>query len=444
MVTNHNGIVYIKVFNTTNDAQEVTIPTLQLEEIDEVSEPASINIKRKQVYKYTEMNNDDEERIRKIKNLLQWDHLNKEEEEHVATLVEEHSDLFHLPGEKLEGTNLVSHQITTTDDQPIHVKQYRFPPVHKEEINKQVDELLKKNIIQPSKSPYNSPLWIVPKKPDPQGNKQWRMVIDYRMLNEKTVGDAYPLPNINEILDQLGSAKYFSIFDLASGFHQIPMNKRDAAKTAFSTPYGHYEFKRMPFGLKNAPATFQRLMDQVLTGLQGTELFVYLDDIVLYASSLHEHSVKFRKLADKLRTAGLRLQPNKCEFLRKEVTYLGHIINREGVKPDPKKLIAVRNFPAPRTDKQIKQFLGLAGYYRRFIPNFSKIAKPLTELLKKEIKFQWSEKQQHSFDTLKNLLCSKPLLQYPDFTKPFVLTTDASGYAIGGILSQVLRAGGGN
>jgi len=262
------------------------------------------------------------------------------------------------------------------------------------------------------------------------------MVIDYRALNEKTIGDAYPLPNITEILDQLGSAKYFSVFDLASGFHQIPMHEAHAKKTAFSTPHGHYEFNRMPFGLKNAPATFQRLMDQVLSGLQGIELFVYLDDIVLYASSLREHELKFDKLAERLKRANLRLQPDKCEFLRKGVGYLGHIISDKGVKPDPEKVRAVKEFPRPRHAKNIKQFLSLAGYYRRFIPNFSKLAHPLTELLKKDKEFNWNPEQEQSFITLRDSLCTQPILQYPDFTKAFVLTTDASGYAIGGILSQ--------
>lgn len=430
-VTNNNGLAYIKVYNTTEDPCEIMIPTMELQEID-----SNCTLTDSKILRYTKEDYKDEERIRKIIDLLRLNHLNEEEMEHTLKLIETYYDLFHLPEDELLGTEVTSHHIATTDNQPIHVKQYRFPPAHKEEIVKQINTLLKKKIIEPSSSPYNSPLWIVPKKPDSRGNKQWRMVIDYRMLNEKTIGDAYPLPNITEILDQLGSAKYFSIFDLASGFHQIPMNKEDAAKTAFSTPYGHYQFNRMPFGLKNAPATFQRLMDQVLTGLQGTELFVYLDDIVLYASSLQEHAIKFKKLAEKLRNSGLRLQPDKCEFLRKEVTYLGHIINKNGVKPDPKKLTAVKEFPTPRNSKNIKQFLGLGGYYRRFIPNFSKIAKPLTELLKKDANFEWTEKQQTAFDTLKTHLCSEPLLQYPDFTKPFVLTTDASGYAIGGILSQ--------
>lgn len=376
------------------------------------------------------------ERIQNIRELLRLEHLNQEETKHVDALVERHNDLFRLPEDKLGHTSIFSHKINTIDDVPIHTKQYRFPPIHRDEINKQVGELLDNDIISPSDSPYNSPLWIVPKKPDSNGSKRWRMVIDYRALNEKTVGDAYPLPNITDILDQLGSSKYFSVLDLASGFHQIPMQESDAAKTAFSTPYGHYQFNRMPFGLKNAPATFQRLMDRVLTGLQGIEVFVYMDDIVVYARSLREHEIKFNKLAQRLRAANLHLQPDKCEFLRTEVTYLGHIISNDGVKPDPKKISAVKDFPTPKRAKNVKQFLGLAGYYRRFIPDFSKIAKPLTKLLKKNMTFVWEREQEEAFQRLRDALCSQPLLQYPDFTQPFVLTTDASGYAVGGVLSQ--------
>lgn len=375
-------------------------------------------------------------RATEVTRLLRLDHLNPIELKSITNLIEEAADVFHLPNEKLGATTYAEHTIHTTDDVPVHAKQYRLPPVHKEEVNKQVQTLLKDGIIKQSNSPYNSPVCIVPKKADSHGNKRWRMVIDYRNLNEKTIGDAYPLPNITEILDQLGGAKYFSIFDLASGFHQIPMSEKDAPKTAFSTPFGHYQFNRMPFGLKNAPATFQRLMDNVLTGLQGQELFVYLDDIVIYASSLQEHEIKFRKLVRVLRQANLRLQPDKCEFLRPEVNYLGHIIGEDGVKPDPKKIDAVKNFPIPKNPKNIKQFLGLAGYYRRFIPNFSKTAKPLTELLKKDKVFKWEQTQTKAFEILKEALCTEPILQYPDFSKPFNLTTDASGQAIGGVLSQ--------
>lgn len=375
-------------------------------------------------------------RYNEIIKIFKLDHLNNEERIAIENSIKRNADCFHLPEESLEFTNVLQHRIPTNDNIPIHTRQYRFPPVHKEEIDRQVKTLLDQNIIKPSESPYNTPVWIVPKKPDSKGNKKWRMVLDFRALNEKTIGDAYPLPNITDILDQLGGAKYFSVFDLASGFHQIKMHPDDSHKTAFSTPHGHYEFDRMPFGLKNAPATFQRLMDRVLTGMQGIEIFVYLDDIVLYASSLREHEIKFEKLANKLREANLKLQPDKCEFLRKEVTYLGHVISENGVHPDPEKIKAVKNFPIPKNPKNIKQFLGLAGYYRKFIEGFSNIAKPLTNLLKNGVEFKWTQKEQDSFNTLKNMLCEEPILQYPDFSKPFVVTTDASGTAIGAILSQ--------
>jgi len=375
-----------------------------------------------------------ESRFTTLKTLINMSHLNKEERSHVEQILKDNEDCFFLPGDKLKFTNTTNHSIPTTDSIPVHVKQYRYPPAHREEIDRQVNKLLKDNVIQPSSSPYNAPLWIVPKKSIAE--KKWRMVVDFRKLNEKTIGDAYPLPNIVEILDQLGSAKYFSIFDLAQGFHQIPMSPDDRAKTAFSTPYGHFEYLRMPFGLRNAPATFQRLMDSVLMGLQGNEVFVYLDDIVVYARSLEEHKVKIDKLMQRLKAAKLQLQPEKCQFLRHEVVYLGHVIGSAGVRPDPDKIAAVRNFPIPHTQKNIKQFLGLAGYYRRFIRNFSKLAKPLTDLLKRDAPFIWTHLQEKAFNTLRDELCKEPILQYPDFNKPFILTVDACGYAIGGVLSQ--------
>lgn len=489
IVNNRDGKAYLYAINTTFDDIEFPVPTVELEHVDighkssnssnskqgaalgqdDLAPSAPTDVLRKFVRSNEPQSNSKSnrdpalglgtsaisgennaaslfpvettaespgDRARTVSKLLRLEHLSSEEAQHVDQLIKKHSDVFHLPEDKLGFTNAVKHNIKTTTDVPIHTKQYRFPPVHKGEIDSQVQQLLTNEIIKPSTSPYNSPLWIVPKKADSKGNKRWRMVIDYRALNERTVGDAYPLPNITEILDQLGSAKYFSVFDLASGFHQIHMSEEDAPKTAFSTPYGHYEFQRMPFGLKNAPATFQRLMDQVLSGLQGNELFVYLDDIVLYSSSLREHEIKFERLAARLRAANLKLQPDKCEFLRPEVMYLGHIIGKDGVRPDPKKIEAVQNFPQPKNPKAIKQFLGLAGYYRRFIPSFSKVAKPLTELLKKETVFHWGQEQNKAFCILRKALCSEPLLQYPDFTKPFVVTTDASQIAIGGILSQ--------
>lgn len=435
IATNRNGKAYIRAINTTEEDKEIIVPQVTLQEVEKIAEHGPCSLEPSADVRVVESANK-RKRVNQVSSLLRLNHLNTDEMRHIGTLLEKHSDLFHLPDEELSYTNAIAHKINTRDELPIHVKQYRFPPVHKEEISRQIKDMLNQNIIAESESPYNSPLWIVPKKPDSQGNKRWRLVIDFRALNEKTLGDAYPLPNITDILDQLGSAKYFSIFDLASGFHQIPMSNEDSQKTAFSTPHGHYEYKRMPFGLKNAPATFQRLMDRVLSGLQGIELFVYLDDIVIYASSLSEHASKFNKLAERLRRAHLKLQPDKCEFLRKEVTYLGHVISETGVKPDKKKLEAVKEFPRPRTVKNIKQFLGLAGYYRRFINNFSQTAKPLTTLLKKGKSFEWGEPQEEAFIKLRDSLCEEPILIHPDFNEPFILTTDASNYAIGGILSQ--------
>ncbi|CAF4878033.1 unnamed protein product [Pieris macdunnoughi] len=296
--------------------------------------------------------------------------------------------------------------------------------------------MLNENIIRPSTSPWSSPIWVVPKKVDASGKQKWRVVIDYRKLNDITIGDSYPLPNITDILDKLGHSVYFTTLDLASGFHQIELESNDIPKTAFNTPYGHYEFLRMPFGLKNAPATFQRAMDSVLYGLQGERCFVFLDDIVVFASSLQEHEQKLYEVFNRLRKNGLKVQPDKCEFLRKEVAYLGHIISSEGVKPNPDKVHAVDNFPVPKSCKDIKSFLGLTGYYRRFISNFSSLTKPLTSLLKKDVPFVWGETQQSAFEECKRLLTNPPILQYPDFTKEFILTTDASLHAIGAVLSQ--------
>ncbi|XP_046143420.1 uncharacterized protein LOC123988226 [Osmia bicornis bicornis] len=422
-VCNHDGICYVLATNTGEDEIEIDIEPQRIHpyEIFDSSDDDPIP---SYLAKETK-----EDRTTRIQDLLRTDHLNSEERQHVFKIVREFSDRFFLPGDNLGKVPNFHHSIYTTDDIPINTRQYRYPPVHQEEIQRQVGALLSQGIIRPSTSPYNSPLWIVPKKPDADGNKRWRMVIDFRALNEKTTGDKFPLPNIPEILDKVGGAKYFSIFDLANGFHQIEMNPKDRQKTAFTTPHGHFEFVRMPFGLKNAPPTFQRVMNRVTSGLEN--VLVFIDDMIVFSSSLREHEIKVKKLFDRLREYGLTLQTNKCEFLRKEVAYLGHILSADGVKPDPRKLHAVKNFPIPKTQKNVQQFLGLTGYYRRFIKDYSLKAKPLVQLLGKGTPFQWTEEQQGSFELLCKELCTQPILQYPDFERPFVITTDASDHAIG-------------
>ena len=208
----------------------------------------------------------------------------------------------------------------------------------------------------------------MPKKVDVNGQQKFRLVADYRKLNEKTGGNVYPLPDITEILDQLGQAKYFSCLDLAMWYHQIDMDPSDIDKTACSTKEGHWAYRRMPFGLKTATATFQRLINYVLSGLKGTRCFVFLDDIVIYANSLVDHDRKLRDMFGRLRKYNLKIQPDKCEFLRKEVNFLGHKISEHGVEPDTRKVEDIRNFPKPNTAKELKSFLGLAGYYRSLGP----------------------------------------------------------------------------
>lgn len=296
--------------------------------------------------------------------------------------------------------------------------------------------MLHEGIIQPSASPWNSPIWVVPKKLDSTGVRKWRIVVDYRKLNAKTIDDKFPIPNITDILDKLGRSNYFSTLDLASGFHQIEMDKKDISKTAFSTEDGHYEYTRMPFGLKNAPATFQRVMNVVLSGLVGKICFVYMDDIIVYSTSLQEHCQNLNKVFEALRNNNLKVQVDKSEFLKKEVSFLGHIVSNEGVRPNPDKIEVIQKWPIPKTEKDIKAFLGTLGYYRKFIKDFSLITKPLTQCLRKGEEIQHTPKFIESFKKCKQILTSSSVLQYPDFNKPFILTTDASKYAIGAVLSQ--------
>jgi hypothetical protein len=270
-------------------------------------------------------------------------------------------------------------------------------------------------------SPWNS-LIILLKKGDASKRQKWRLVVDFRRLNDITVGDSYHLPLISEILDALGKAHYYMTLDLASGFHQVPLREEDHPKTAFSTPDSHFEYCCMPQGICCAPPTFARLMNCVFSGLVGTKALVYLDDIILWGANLQEHNAKLIEVFDRLGLHILTLQLDKCEFMRKEVCYLGHRITAEGARPDEGKVKAVRDFPVPTNMKQLKASLELAGYYRKFVPRFSPIAKPLHQLTGKNIPYVWGERKDQAFQTLKDILCNEPLLQYPDFKREFTVS----------------------
>lgn len=377
-----------------------------------------------------------EKDVRPISELIRISHLNPEEKEQILKLCNSFKNLFQQETERLTFTNQVKHEINLSNEKPSFVKSYRYPEIHKEEVNSQISKMLEQGIIRPSYSPWSSPIWIVPKKADASGKVKWRLVVDYRKLNEQTIDDRYPLPNITEILDKLGKCMYFTTLDLASGFHQIEVEPKDIPKTAFTVDYGHYEYVRMPFGLKNAPSTFQRVMDNVLKELQGKTCLCYMDDIIIFSTSLQEHMQNLRKVFERLQQANLKIQLDKSEFLHREIAFLGHIITTDGVKPNPDKIKAIQNFPIPKTEKQIKSFLGLLGYYRKFIKDFANITKPLTACLRKNEKIILDEKYIKCFEYCKTLLIEDPILQYPDFSKQFILTTDASNVALGAVLSQ--------
>lgn len=379
---------------------------------------------------------------------IQDDHMKVEQKEMMNSLAKKFPKLFSEPEEKLTYTTKVIGEIRTSTDTPVYTKFYPYPASLRREVETQVEKLLNDGIIRPSRSPYNSPVWIVDKKPDSQGNKQFRMVIDYRKLNSVTISDRYPIPEISDVLGKLGNSKFFSILDLKSGFHQIPLKNSDIEKTAFSINNGKYEFTRLPFGLKNAPSIFQRALDDILRDHIGRTCYVYIDDIVIFSKSEEDHIRDIHDIFKTLEEANMKVQLDKCHFFKQEVEFLGFIISEAGIKTNPKKVETIASFPQPRTIKELRSFLGLSGYYRRFIRDYAKLAKPLTLLLRGEegriskrqsakICVEFNEDAVKAFSKLKNSLISKDvLLSYPNYEEHFELTTDASNYALGAVLSQ--------
>lgn len=373
-----------------------------------------------------------------LNQIIRTNHLSIIEKDELFRTIIENESVLLKPNEKLTATSAIKHKIDTIDNQPVYTKSYRYPHTFKKDVEDQIKDLFENGIIKHSVSPYSSPIWVVPKKLDASGKRKVRVVIDYRKINDKTISDRFPIPQIEEILDSLGKSVYFTTLDLKSGFHQIEMDPEHQAKTAFSTALGHFEFTRMPFGLKNAPATFQRAMNNILGDYIGVICFVYLDDIIIIGKDLKTHIKNLAKVLKRLAEFNLKIQLDKCEFMRRETEFLGHIITQDGIKPDPEKIKKIVDWKLPENQKEIKQFLGLSGYYRRFIKDYSKIVKPMTKYLKKDQPMNLSDNDyKTSFLKLKEIIASDQILAYPDFNIPFILTTDASNYAIGAVLSQI-------
>ena len=347
-------------------------------------------------------------------------------------LLQKYQHLWSVEGMPLTQTQSAEHRIDTGKARSLAQKPRPTGLKQKEEIQRQVEEMLRDGIINPSTSPWASPIVLVKKK-----DGSTRFCVDYRKLNEVTVRDHYPLPRTEDILDTLDGAMIFSTLDLRSGYWQVPVAPADKPKTAFVTYGGLYEYNVMPFGLTNAPATFQRLMDAVLAGLRWQTCLVYLDDIIVFAPDFDTHIQRLDEVFKRLAASNLSLKPSKCELFREEVAYLGHVVSADGIKPQADKIDKIQRFPVPTTRKAVRSFLGLAGYYRRYIRNFARLAKPLHKLTGDNTPWQWGEAEQQSFEALKAALATAPILHFPNPNWQMVLDTDASADGFGAILMQI-------
>ena len=359
---------------------------------------------------------------------FKFDGLKPEKQEELKQLLTEFSDIFSDdPGK----TTLTKHEIhLESGTRPIKLPPYRVSTQKSEIIKKELDNMIQLGVIEPSSSPWAAPVVVIP-KPD----KTYRFCVDYRRLNEVTVPDAFPMPRIDDLIDKVGKAKYLTKIDLSKGYWQVPMDEEAIPMSAFVTPFGHFQWKFMPFGLRNAPATFQKLVQKVLLGLD-TFTAAYLDDILIFSESWHEHICHIKEVLKRIRQAGLTIKACKCDFATAEVDYLGHTIGLGKVAPRNAKVLALQNFPRPNNKKQLQSFLGLAGYYRKFLPHFAHITACLTNMLKKGTKFAWDEEAEAAFLDLKSRLASRPILRPPDFSRPFCIAVDASDVAVGACLFQ--------
>ncbi|GJR09890.1 putative nucleotidyltransferase, ribonuclease H [Tanacetum coccineum] len=315
--------------------------------------------------------------------------------------------------------------------EPISKAPYRMAPVELKELKEQLQEMLENGFIRPSVSPWGAPVLFVKKK-----DGSMRLCIDYRELNRITIRNRYPLPRIDDLFDQLQGAKYFSKIDLRSGYHQLRVREQDISKTAFRTRYGHYEFLVMPFGLTNAPAVFMDLMNRIFHEYLDKFVIVFIDDILVYSKSEEEHEQHLRIVLEILRQKKLYAKFSKCEFWLQQVAFLGHIVSADGIIMDPSKVEAITKWPRPTTVTEVRSFLGLAGYYRRFVEGFSRLALPLTQLMRKGEKFVWTDERQESFEELKQRLVSAPILTLPSGSGGFQIYSDASKKGLGCVLMQ--------
>lgn len=365
-----------------------------------------------------------------VKNIEFSDTLSEKQSNELFSLLNSYADCFSKGPHDLGRTNVDKHVINTDNNTPIKLNPYKLPHGLKEESDKIVNEMLNNGIIQPSKSPWCNPYFLIKKK-----NGTYRFVLNYRKLNEVTKKDAFPIPLVEDIFADLNGTCIFSSLDLASGYWQIEMEESSKEKTAFAVNNGLFEFNVMPYGVCNGPSTFQRVMQTVLAGAPC--LPPYIDDIVIASKSWGEHMESIDQVLSKLKIAGLKLNPDKCSWARDNIVYLGHLLSKDGIRPDPKKIESLMNMKAPTSPKEAQIVYGFCNYLRSYVPNFAHLLKPVSDCLHMKTKdFKWTEEANSAFEQMKFIIADNCLRQYPDFTKIFEVSVDASSIAIGASLAQ--------
>ena len=446
------GHRFVRVMNTTG--HDILLkrrhPLALLEKVEEIQDPNGPYVKAKSdsIVVSGEVKTESETDLGEDKKYtLPKSNGTANQQRRMAAVLKRRSAAFMTSESDLGFTMNTQHRIRLKSDKPIAQPYRRIPPQQLEEVGKHLKDMVQKRIIVPSYSPYAAPIVVVRKK-----DGSIRLCIDYRRLNDETISDAFPLPRIEDSFDLLSGAKFFSTLDLGSGYYQIAMAPEDQEKTAFSCPYGSFHYLRMPQGLKSAPATFQRLMQVTLDEVIFKSVLVYLDDIMIYSKTFEEHLKQVDRVLELIIEAGLKLKPSKCTFLKDEIKYLGHTISAEGIRGNDEKIKAISEWPRPKNVENLRSFLGLASYFRKFVKDFSKIAGPLHDVVTKKLAqnkekgkrksceinpdVDWGDREEAAFVLLKKKLTEAPMLAFADFEKPFILETDASFEGLGAILSQ--------
>ena len=438
------GKTCCKILNPTNIPLKLhknlaiaKIEEVQAENIFELEERKGISGEIDGKNEQTEGRREEKVKLRTLEEIglkVKDENLTKEQQQRLRSLLENNTDLFATSLKDLPGTNLYYHEINTGDAVPVRQRPFKYSPAAKKELDKQIKEMLDCGIIVPSNSLWSSAAIIVRKK-----DNSYRFCVDYRKLNAVSKQISWPLPLLTDVVDALSEnhPQFFSCLDMKSGYFQCPLHPNSRSKTAFSTCDANYEWTRMPQGLSSSTQGFQMLMTQVFKGMLWKSVACYIDDLVIFSKDFDTHMQHLQEVFDRLRSAQLRLHPKKCQFALQEIPYLGHIINTKGIAVDESKITAVKNWPQPKSIKDVRSFLGYCGYYRKFVKSFAKIAGPLYNLLKKDKEFQWDKSCQEAFETLRTAMTTTPVLAYADMNKEFIISTDASRDSIGYILSQV-------